>query len=741
MPTKTITFTSDSQLLAELGERLVATPEVALSELVKNAYDADATKVHIWLDDEAATLNIKDDGHGMSEEEFRNGWMRIASSHKVKEEVSRKYQRPLTGSKGVGRFAVRLLGSDLLLETSTGKRALRARFPWYKFKAGKRIEGHAITYSTDIDDLWTGLPDLPAGRGTLLSVSGLRHVWTKAELEKVSSYVLQIQTPYPAPADQTRADETLDPGFKVYFAPPGLEQEADDPTRAILERAAITLQISLSAKSLNLRYSFQSGRTPVVYKHKLASSNLIGPLDAEIRFLPKRPGAFTGLRLVDGRTIPLWVRTNAGIRVFDRGFRVPPYGSYDNDWVRLARDVAARRRDWDSEITTAILPPAPDKAPTESLHPALHLPGNHQVIGYVSVQTQTLEHFPEPMRPDVLQPAMDRQGFVDNKGFRQLYDVVRGGMEVLAFLDLDEEVRRKSELRKQAATEFDQQIDAAVASVASAPDIPDDVRETLTEKLHAIKVSAATNENARAEAEVAIETLGLLGVLSAFMIHEVTSMFRDVGTMRLALRKVRLHHLPEPERDGFQEALHKTDAAYAALESHIEYVRRFASNVRKPPEGKFKVKAAIRQIVRQFDYFTAPRRILVEEAIPAQLTISRIPISVYSGLVMNLYTNALKALIAKTDSSVRRVRVEATTEDGVHVVRVSDSGVGVAPALRSMIFDPLFTTTDDDGPLGPGMGMGLYIVRRVARVIHGQVNLVPPAGGFATTFELRLPNV
>ncbi len=98
---KTISFTSDSQLLAELGERLIATPQTALGELVKNAYDADATRVNIWLSDKGRMLNIKDDGNGMSEKEFRTAWMRIASSHKLAEETSRLYKRPLTGSKGV----------------------------------------------------------------------------------------------------------------------------------------------------------------------------------------------------------------------------------------------------------------------------------------------------------------------------------------------------------------------------------------------------------------------------------------------------------------------------------------------------------------------------------------------------------------------------------------------------------------------------------------------------------------
>jgi hypothetical protein len=42
-------FEVDSALLGEIGERLVTTPHVALSELVKNAYDADATEVFVAI--------------------------------------------------------------------------------------------------------------------------------------------------------------------------------------------------------------------------------------------------------------------------------------------------------------------------------------------------------------------------------------------------------------------------------------------------------------------------------------------------------------------------------------------------------------------------------------------------------------------------------------------------------------------------------------------------------------------
>ena len=91
-----VKFTVDSALLRELGERLVGKPHIALAELVKNSYDADATKVEIRF--KADSIEVVDNGHGMSFTEFEKFWMRVGSQHKQKQRFSREFNRPFTGS-------------------------------------------------------------------------------------------------------------------------------------------------------------------------------------------------------------------------------------------------------------------------------------------------------------------------------------------------------------------------------------------------------------------------------------------------------------------------------------------------------------------------------------------------------------------------------------------------------------------------------------------------------------------
>lgn len=105
--TATASFQTQGRLLQELGERLVARPDVALMELIKNAFDADASECHVKFD--GHRVEISDDGHGMTEKEFLNNWMHIATTDKQRDRQSRDYKRTVTGSKGIGRFAVRYL--------------------------------------------------------------------------------------------------------------------------------------------------------------------------------------------------------------------------------------------------------------------------------------------------------------------------------------------------------------------------------------------------------------------------------------------------------------------------------------------------------------------------------------------------------------------------------------------------------------------------------------------------------
>lgn len=111
-------FTVDTKLFRELGELLVGRDSTALVELIKNSYDADATKVSIigqnLGDQSKGSIIVEDNGIGMDVDDFEKGFLRIAGRTKnTSDRRSPWFKRRFTGEKGVGRLAAHKLAKNL----------------------------------------------------------------------------------------------------------------------------------------------------------------------------------------------------------------------------------------------------------------------------------------------------------------------------------------------------------------------------------------------------------------------------------------------------------------------------------------------------------------------------------------------------------------------------------------------------------------------------------------------------
>ena len=139
-----VRFSVDASHISRLGRELVGKKETAVSELVKNAYDADATKVTLTFSDAemaGGTLTIDDDGHGMSREQLISGFMRLSTTDKIHNPYSPKYHRLRAGRKGIGRFAAQLLGKKLTIITQTknANSALSVEIDWSNFEIDQEL--------------------------------------------------------------------------------------------------------------------------------------------------------------------------------------------------------------------------------------------------------------------------------------------------------------------------------------------------------------------------------------------------------------------------------------------------------------------------------------------------------------------------------------------------------------------------------------------------------------------------
>ena len=117
-------FTTRARAIDMLGSQQVANASTAISELFKNAHDAYATRVEADYFKDKELILIRDDGIGMTLEDFKNHWLVIGTEHKIQNEhQTLNYQppdskkRPITGEKGIGRLAIALLGEQALVLT------------------------------------------------------------------------------------------------------------------------------------------------------------------------------------------------------------------------------------------------------------------------------------------------------------------------------------------------------------------------------------------------------------------------------------------------------------------------------------------------------------------------------------------------------------------------------------------------------------------------------------------------
>ncbi len=103
---RSYTFNISLSILNHLGRNLYRSFITVLGEAISNSWDADAKNVKINIDRDANLLIIKDDGDGMSEDDFQNKFLKIGYSKRKNNISSTSSGRPFIGRKGIGKLAL-----------------------------------------------------------------------------------------------------------------------------------------------------------------------------------------------------------------------------------------------------------------------------------------------------------------------------------------------------------------------------------------------------------------------------------------------------------------------------------------------------------------------------------------------------------------------------------------------------------------------------------------------------------
>jgi signal transduction histidine kinase len=198
-------FRVSSHLKDIIGRDLVTNEFIAIFELVKNSFDADATKVDIEFNTKRKTISIVDNGAGMSDSDIRQKWLFVAYSERSDANIEnyRDKIRPngqFAGSKGIGRFACDTLGAKLTMHSKTvgSSNIVQLDVDWGKFEVSTKDEFSSINVDLGSAAAFPSFKyiNAPAKSGTSILISDTRHIWDEEHIKKLRRELAKLIDPF-----------------------------------------------------------------------------------------------------------------------------------------------------------------------------------------------------------------------------------------------------------------------------------------------------------------------------------------------------------------------------------------------------------------------------------------------------------------------------------------------------------------------------------------------------------------
>jgi signal transduction histidine kinase len=349
-------FDVSSGLKSVLGSELITNDEVAVFELVKNSFDAEASEVHIHFGEQR--IVVADNGRGMSFRDIQNKWLFVAYSAKRDQNRSQDFRdeiaerRNYAGSKGIGRFSSDRLGAIAELQTRA-KDTISGpvhvvRVNWERFDVNhlEKFDSIPVDYSaqSDVFNIPLGIPTL--SHGTVISIEEPRKPWDREAILRLKSALAKLINPFGAESD----------GFRIVIHAPA-QEEIDEA----LKQTARKRDEDLSPNSLangevgNFIFATLQEKTTfidvAVTKSGLIESQLIdrGELIYRIREPSEYPllndSGFKCKIFFLNQSAKLTFAKRMGVPsvqfgsvfLFRNGFRVYPIGEEGDDWYSMDR--------------------------------------------------------------------------------------------------------------------------------------------------------------------------------------------------------------------------------------------------------------------------------------------------------------------------------------------------------------------------------------------------------------------
>lgn len=669
-------FRTRARVIKQLGEQLIKNESIALLELIKNAYDADASVCNVTMfspdKKDKGIIRIYDDGEGMDYNTLCNVWLEIGTSNRVDlrnietSKRSPKFKRLRLGEKGIGRLGAHRLGKQIeIITRKNGKEECVLQIDWNDIEKSRFVEDLPVK-------VWKREPDeFEDATGTIITIRGLRVNWTRGMARDCARSVTSLNSPF-------ESDDEFRVSFKIsrsswldrMLSYKDIEEyslfnfditmEGNEITDFNYEFTPWDTMKKLNYRRVTHEDSRMNKLLRMVYKSRETNSpediNLEKYGIGEIRFkgvIFDRDTKILALGVQDKLGLKKYLDQNGGIRVFRDNMRVFDYGEKGNDWL----DLDGRRVNF----------------------PAKRI-SNNILLGAVYLNRDD---------SDELVEKANREGFVENDAYWELWRALR------FTIDRVESLRKtdKDLLRKHYGP---QKISKpVVTSIAELQEVVEnDVKDRDTKRKINRYLSRIENEYEYIT-ESLIKSAGA-GLNLVVVIHQMQKIVKDI--MAMLRKKASLEILEERIKslstliEGYSILVKKSEKKIRSLKGLTE-------------QSIFNVEFRLESHDIDLERGYLKRRIKMEALCAEGHVINAL---------MNLFDNSIWWLdYAKTENPSIFIDISDDLPGYMSII-FADNGPGF-----TMPVDEIIKPFVSDKP--EGMGIGLHLTHQIMESLGGKI--------------------
>ncbi len=635
-------FEFSPKIIVLLGEELIHDHKIAISELVKNAYDADADTVKIKIVHD--NIIIEDNGNGMDIDIIKNIWLKpgVSSKKKSEPQKTKKYSRYPLGEKGIGRLGAHRLGNKIEIYSKTeNKPEVHFSIDWNMFENSESLSDIEPIRVTENNTSKV----MTDNTGTKIIISDLKKQFTDEDIKMIKSDLQKLQSPF-----KSIDDFNIELNYKNGLFDNKEKINIDN----IKNKALFGFDIEFRKNEIiNFEYKLLTNNNQKIKPRVVTKADLKKLIH---NFSAIQPYTDLGITRFKGyiyeyklasvlgekidKDIKEYLKTNGGIRVYRDRMRVYNYGEEgkDNDILDLDKNRAKKLGD--------------------------HI-GFNQILASVELTRKD---------SSALREKTNREGFIHNEAFEYFRKALNVSLEIVNKLRQDDKEQLKLAYEGKAynKAEISDRVESIINTVNKF-NIEDDKKQKIVVQLQDFSQEFKHIKDVFLHASNA-------GLNLTFVIHEIDKII-----------------------DGLEQALNNEN--YDSAQSIFQYLKSVVQTYKQAIKidkstSSHHLKKLIEQSLSNFQYRFDSHKIQINTDISEDLHIIAKK-NLVIGALTNILDNATYWLKEYKIKS-KKIHIKTYRTDRHIIIIIADNGQGFNMGFESAI-RPFITGRFDDSSMGIGL--------------------------------------